>query len=202
MSTGKHQQAYEFRILKYSLLAAVVLMAVAVVVSAYMLLDLRSSVSVLNKELERLESDYERMVVSGVEDTVTEIKRRLQTDLQKQQEVMRGLERESRALIEQTLQKENVPEDYSFEIVLLTEKKLEDGQQVIYTKKSLLAEALLGLSGKTIVSTSSFPVWDNEYLLIIYKQEPEPAPESAPVSPAPTPTPTPLPLTEVPGSVE
>lgn len=65
---------------------------------------------------------------------------------------------------------ENRLTPYSFEIIQITQFDMRNGEEVIYTKKSNLSQFFTSDKLMRIVSTHMFQVWQDYYLLVIFRE--------------------------------
>lgn len=162
--TGAHDTS-----MRNLMLGCIGALIVAVIICGFIIGDLYSEVSSVKRRLRGLETEKTILTV----DTLKDMEKRISTFIENRFAKLEGLEQKQTAQSGQPPQEgtSSSKESYRYEIIHLTEKEKVDGQDLIYTRRSNL-DGFFDLDMNIeIVDTKIFPVWDDLYLLVLYKEK-------------------------------
>ncbi len=163
--TGAHDTS-----MRNLMLVCIGALVVAVIICGFVIGNLYSEVSSVKRRLRGLETEKDILKVENLED----MEKRLSGAIEKRFTQLENLELKQSVQTSQPQRTEHAgtgKESYRYEIIHLTEKEKVDGQDLIYTRRSNL-DGFFDLDMNIeIVDTQIFPVWDDLYLLVIYKEK-------------------------------
>ena len=142
----------------------------------------------LRQEITVLQEGYETLLASGVEKNLERVKAELERDFRERMDRLEARARELEPNLDKTaaavaeILRKTAPSTanlgasgeygpYSFEIIHLTEMDEQNGQEVIYTKKSNLLQFFTPDKAINIVASHLFQVWQDNFLLLIYREK-------------------------------
>jgi len=164
------------RALTYLVLFMAVLIFATIGSSVYYIRDLHNDIRSLRKKLGDVENEYEKLVANA-EQSVADIRKRLDGAADRQAKASGDKEKEAVTRLQQLAVAPNSSAsggpnfgNYGYRIIQITEKQLQGGQEVIFTRKSNL-DAFFNAEEKVeILSTHHYNVWDDQFLLVVYRK--------------------------------
>lgn len=162
--------------LTYLVLFMAVLIFLTIGVSAYYIRDLHADIKNLHKKLGDVEGEYEKLV-NNAEQSVADLRKRIDATGEKQGKPANDKEKEAVTKLQQLATPlapapapASTPATYGYKIIQVTEKQQQGGQEVIFTRKSNLDAFFSPDEKMDILSTHLYRVWDDQFLLVIYKK--------------------------------
>lgn len=163
--TGAHDTS-----MRNLMLGCIGALIVAVIICGFVVANLHKDLATVKRRLRGLETEQDILQVEDMEN----MEKRLAGVIEKRFTQLKGLEHNQPPQAKTARSEETAApgkDSYRYEIIHLTEKEKVDGQDLIYTRRSNLDGFFdLGMN-IDIVETQIFPVWDDLYLLIIYKEK-------------------------------
>jgi hypothetical protein len=157
--------------LTYLVLFMALLLLIVIGAGAYYIRDLHGELRSLHKKLGSVEGEYEKLVTNA-EQSVADLRRRMETAQDRQAKTAPDKEKEAVNRLQQAAAPAPAPApvQYGYRIIQITEKVQQGGQDIIFTRKSNL-DSFFGPDEKLdILSTHLYHVWDDSFLLVIYKK--------------------------------
>lgn len=158
-------------LLTYLVLFMAVLLLFVIGAGAYYIRDLHGELRSLHKKLGSVEGEYEKLVTNA-EQSVADLRRRMESAQERQAKAAPDKEKEAVTRLQQAAGPAPAPApiQYGYRIIQLTEKVQQGGQEVIFTRKSNLDAFFSPEEKSEILSTHLYHVWDDNFLLVIYKK--------------------------------
>ncbi len=165
--TGAHDTS-----MRNIMLGCIGALIVAVIICGFTIANMHKDLTAVKRRLRGLETEKDIIKV----DDIDNMEKRLSGVIEKRFTQLEGLKQTQPKQTAQPPASEgatagSAKESYRYEIIHLTEKEKVDGQDLIYTRRSNL-DGFFDLDMNIeIVDTQIFPVWDDLYLLVIYKEK-------------------------------
>ncbi len=167
----------ENKVMLYGMIAVIVLLVITLGLGIYALRDVQQNLAGVKRKLGQVEENYD-MLASETQHLVGSgrqadgaMARQLKAYEERERELLQRLTTlggPSAAL--PALGTAPSGGGYSYSLIKVTEKRLENGQEILYTRRSNLDEFFAHSRSLQIVATFMYPVWEEQFLLVIHRQ--------------------------------